>query len=179
MNEEQTFDQRAHLVRGVVLAVDDGAPLQTVDVQTHDGVTRTTIEVVLPWGLVSHAPAGAIAVLGAIGADPADMMALGVVHPGARAGGAAAGTVGLGDGGANRVLIRPGGIVEIAAATSATFTVGNSVLTLNAAGASIVTTAPVSITVGATVFTVGSGGVAITGNLAVDGNITATGTISP
>lgn len=154
MNEEQVNDQRAHIVRGVVLAVDDTGPLQTVDVKTHDGVHRTEIEVLLPWGLISNPPPGAIAVVAAIGADPADMMALGVAHPGARAGGSAGGSIGLADNGGNRVIITPGGQIGIVSATQITLSVGPTTMTITAAG------------------------VAITGNVSVTGNITATGSIT-
>lgn len=137
MSEPEVYDQRGSLVRAVVLATDDATPLQTIVAQPHDGVTVSSVEVVLPWGVVSVAPPGAIAVLAAIGGDPADRMALGVVHPGARAGGAPAGTCGWADAGGNRMLILPGGLVEIVAATSVTVTVGGVSWQITPAGVTI------------------------------------------
>ncbi len=166
MSDELALDARAGMVRGVVLAVNDGAPLQTVDVQTHDGVVRSAVEVVLPWGLVSSAPGGAIALLAAVGGDPADMMALGVAHPGARAGGAAAGTVGLADAGGNRVLVRPGGIAEVVVATRINLVVQGVTLEVTPAGITMTGT-------GATL-SMDATGVTITGTLTVTGPIHGT-----
>jgi phage gp45-like len=125
--EEPVYDARTTLLRGEVTNVNDGTPLQTVDVITHTGVTRAGVEVAQPWGFVSVPPDGAIALLAFVGGDPADAMAIAVTHAGARAGGSAKGTVGISDNGANRVLVKPGGLVEIAAATSVTVTVGGTV----------------------------------------------------
>jgi len=136
-NEHQVYDARGMLVRGEVLAIDDSTPLQTIDVKTHDGVVRAGVEVPQMWGAVSVAPKGAVAVLALIGGDPADAMALSVTHPGARAGGAASGTLGWCDNGGNRMLILPGGAIEIVAATSITLTVGGTSLQITPAGVTI------------------------------------------
>jgi phage gp45-like len=137
MSDEQVYDLRSTLLRGVVKAVNDGGPLQTIDVEIHDGDVRSSVEVAMPYGMVSVPPAGAIVLLGAVGADPADLMAIAVLHPGARAGGATGSTCGWADAGGNRMVILPDGTVEIASATSITLTVGGTVLSITGAGVTI------------------------------------------
>jgi phage gp45-like len=155
-------DVRALTVRGVVLAVNDGTALQTADVQTHDGVVRSELEVATPYGFSSVPPSGANAVLVAIGADPGDMMVLALWHPGARLGGLAPGESALWDAGGNRVAVRQGGTVEVVAATSVRLVVQGTTLEATAAGVTI--TGPVTI----------KGDARITGALTVDGAIHGT-----
>ena len=164
--EDQVYDQRATVVRGTVSAIDDDATLQTVDITTHKGVTRASVEVATPYGFVSVAPPGAIALVAAIGGDPADLMAIAVIHPGARAGKAAPGTVGLVDAGGNRVLILPGGTIEVVAATVANVVVQGTTLQVGPNGVNV-------IVQGATL-AFDAAGVTIPGTLTVGGAIHGT-----
>lgn len=117
MFEEIIMQLRGLLARALILRTRDDGQAQTVDVQTHAGITRQRIEVLQPYGLASAAPPGAMTVVLAIGGDQGDMVALPVAAPAARFGGLAAGEVALYDAAGNRVVLRAGGTVEIHAAT--------------------------------------------------------------
>lgn len=152
MNAEDAASLRGQVVRAVVHSINDGGGSQALTVETHQGVIRTGVEVLQPYGLASKPAAGGLTVLLAIGGDQGDMVAL------PAAGGA---RLGVEDGEAalytdegTRVHLRGGGLVEVAAATS------------------------VEVVVGGTLLRVTASGVQITGNLVVTGNITATGTVS-
>lgn len=152
MNSEDAASLRGQVVRAVVHTVDDSSGNQGLTVETHEGVIRSGVEVLQPYGLASKPAPGGMTVLLAIGGDQGDMVALpatGGTRMRVEDGEAALYT----DEG-TRVHLRGGGLVEVAAATSVTVTVGGTVLTITPSG------------------------VAITGNLAVTGNITATGTVS-
>ncbi|WP_431281667.1 phage baseplate assembly protein domain-containing protein [Humitalea sp. 24SJ18S-53] len=144
---------RGAAVRGAVVAVHDAGGVQTVDVETHDGILRTGIEVLQPFGVAGQAPAGGYVLLIAIGGDQGDMLALPVAHPGARMGGFAAGQAALYDAMGNRVACLNNGVIEIHASVR-----------VRILAPEVEIEAP--------------GGVSIIGDVAVTGNITATGTIS-
>jgi phage baseplate assembly protein V len=162
-SEETVYDLRQVVRLAVVKTVDDGTALQQVDVQPHDSDIRTGVEVMLPWGLVSVPPAGAITVLLAVGGDPAHVVALPPTHPGARPGKAPAGTIGLADAGGNRVLIKPGGVIEVVAATTVQLVVQGNTLTIDENGMRM-----------NGMLSVDPNGVHITGTLTVDGPIHGT-----
>lgn len=140
---------RGLVTRGVVRAVSDGGQAQTVDVETHEGVVRAGVEVLLPYGFASRVPEGpgATVLLLAVGGDPADLVALPVACPSIRFGQQAPGEAVLHDDFGNRVQIRAGGIVEVRGATR------------------------ILLSVGATLLEVTAAGVAITGNLTVTGQV--------
>lgn len=152
MNAEDAALLRSQAVRGVVYGSNDVGGSQTIDAETHEGVTRSAVEVLQPYGLASRPAAGGLVVLIAIGGDPTDLVALPPAG-GARYG-VEEGEVALYTDEASRVHLRGGGLIEVGAATS------------------------VTVTVGGTIFRVTAAGVEIVGNLAVTGNITATGTVS-
>jgi len=138
---------------------DEGA-VQLVDVETHEGVVRTGVEVLAPYGFSSHSPLdGGLVVLLAMGGDQGDAVALPVGNPGARMGGLAPGEAAIHDAAGNRVIIRAGGVIEIQAATR------------------VLIQAP-ELRIEADTVTV-QGQVTVQGNLHVEGDITATGTITP
>jgi len=139
---------RGLVVRAEVRGTGDAGEMQTVEAETHDGILRSGIEVLQPFGVASRPPAaGAIAVLLAVGGDQGDMVALPLACPSARYGDLAAGETVVHDAAGNRLHFRAGGLVEIAASTSLKVTVGGTELLVNASG------------------------VTITGNLVVSGNI--------
>jgi phage baseplate assembly protein V len=154
MTEEIIGDLRGIAVQGVVLAVHDAGQVQTIDVQTHDGVIRTGIEVMQAAGFASKPAAnGALVLLLAVGADPGNMVALPIGSPATRFGNLADGeSVIYGADGA-RVAIRNGGVIEILA------------------GAEVIIKVP-NVTVTATA------GVIITGNVTITGNLTVSGSVS-
>lgn len=152
MNAEDAASLRGQVVRAVVHAVNDAAGNQALTVETHEGVIRTGVEVLQPYGLASKPAPGGVTVLLAIGGDQGDMVALPATG-GARLG-VEDGEAALYTDEGTRVHLRGGGLVEVAAATSVTVTVGGTVLTITPSG------------------------VEITGNLAVTGDISATGIVS-
>lgn len=108
---------RGLVVRGLVGTTKDDGQTQTVDVTTHEGITRSAVEVLQPFGLAAVPPAGAMTVVIAIGGDQGDMMALPLAAPGTRFGNLAAGQVVVYDAAGNRVALLADGTVEIHAAT--------------------------------------------------------------
>ena len=147
MNREDAHATRGLILRGVLHAVSDESETQRLDVETHEGVVRSGVEVLHPYGLVSVPPAGALTVVLAVGGDQGDLVALPAASPSGRMGGLPAGAVGLADDAGNRVLILPDGKIEVQAA------------------------AEVVVTVSGTVFRVVPEGVFITGNLTVSGQV--------
>jgi phage gp45-like len=152
MNAEDAASLRGQVVRAVVHSVDDGTASQQLVVETHEGVIRSAVPVLQPYGLASRPAPGGMTVLLAIGGDQGDMVAL------ASAGGARfgveTGEAALYTDEGTRVHLRAGGLVEVAAATAVEVVVGGVLLRVTPAG------------------------VEITGNLVVDGNISASGTVS-
>lgn len=162
---ELTMEVRGGAMRGLVQAVDDTGPMQTVTVVTHDGMVRSGIEVYQPFGLATNGVAvGSVVQLTAMGADPGDLVAQPLVTPGLRFGNLASGEVVLYDSTGDRVALRNGGIVQILAATQIELAVGAVTITATAAG--------VTVTVGGVSLAVTSAGVAVTGNLIATGSIT-------
>ena len=139
---------RAQILRAIIHRVADGAETQQVDVETHDGLVRAGVEVLQPYGVagVPPAPDGALAVVLAVGGDPGDLVVLPIAAPSARLGGLAPGEVAIYDQRGNRVHIKAGGVIEILAATK------------------VKVVAP-------SVQIVASGGVDITGDLRVSGQV--------
>lgn len=142
---------RSQILRAIVHRVADDAETQLVDVETHDGVVRAGVEVLQPYGLASRPPApdGALAVVLAIGGDPGDLVVLQLGAPSSRLGGLGPGEVALYDQRGNRVHIKADGTIEILAATK------------------VKVVAP-------SVEIVASGGVDITGDLRVSGQVSDT-----
>lgn len=154
MDRETAHALRGQAVRGVVTAVRDGGMMQAVDVETHEGVVRSGVEVLQQYGVTSRAPEGGIVVLLAIGGDEGDQVALPVACPSARMGGLAAGEVALHDAAGNRVHIKGGGVVEIRGAASVLVVVGGTEMELT------------------------PGGVRIKGDVQVEGSIQTTGDVT-
>lgn len=154
MTREDAALLRAQASRAVVHALDDAPAQQRLVVETHEGVLRSEVEVLQPYGLAAAPAPGGMTVVLAIGGDPSDLVALPVAG-GGRLGGLDPGEVALHDDAGNRVHLRAGGTVEVRGATA------------------------IRLQVGGTVLTVTSAGVTLQGNLHVVGNITATGTITP
>lgn len=72
---------------GEVLEIDDTGEAQTITVQTHDGITRSGVEVASIHGHASNPGVGASCLLLAIGGDQAHLVALPLMGIGTRFGG--------------------------------------------------------------------------------------------
>ena len=79
MSEQLIFDLRSIIVEGIVLAINDAGIVQTVDVQTHDGVVRSGIEVWQPAGFSGTPEETGRVLLFAVGGDAANLRALPVM----------------------------------------------------------------------------------------------------
>lgn len=157
---ELAFDARAHLVKGIVLSVDDTGDVQTVTVRTHDGFIRSDIPINMPFGFASMPSLdGATVLLMAVGGDPANYEALPIGNPTRRFGGQGAGETAMYGHDGSRVQIKAGGAVEIWGATS---------VTINTPNATITATGTVTVNALNTV---------VNGHLQVNGGIDATGHI--
>lgn len=103
---------------GLVTAVDDTGPAQTLTVHCADGVVRDQVEVMQWFGFASMPPTeGAICMVFAVGGDPANLRALPVACPSARMGNLAAGDSAVYAQDGTRVHVKTGGDVEIWAKT--------------------------------------------------------------
>jgi phage baseplate assembly protein V len=163
---EQAFDARAHLVKGIVLSVDDSGDVQTVTVKTHDGFIRSDIPIAMPFGFASMPSLdGATVLLMAVGGDPANYEALPIGNPSRRFGNQAAGETAMYGHDGSRVQIKAGGAVEVWGAKS---------VTIHTPTVAIVATGTVTVTAAHIVL---NGPVDIGGPLNVAGAINATGTI--
>jgi phage baseplate assembly protein V len=176
---EDAFDARAMLRKGVVQSIDDTGEVQTVTVQTSTGATYSGIEVIQLFGSANLPPTdGAIAYLFCVAGDPANMVAL-LANPSARFGGLAPGEQVMYGADGSRVAIRQGGTIEILGGNQVTIAAPDANIT---ATGTVTVAAPSVIINGVTVTASGiTLGVATTidGNLTVNGNIHATGIITP
>lgn len=82
---------RGSIVYGDVLSIDDTGEVQTITVQTHDGVTRSGVEVASIHGHGSNPGVGATCILLAIGGDQGHLIALPLMGNGSRWGSLPAG----------------------------------------------------------------------------------------
>ncbi|SIQ23743.1 Mu-like prophage protein gp45 [Rhizobium sp. RU35A] len=136
MSGKEIYDQIRSLVRRVVVrSVDDGGEMQKATVEVADGILREGVEVWQPFGLLGNPPAdGAIGLALSIGGDEGDMVLLPLGNPSARVGGAPEGAVGIANAFGDRVLVLPGGGIEVKAASSISLAVGGCSLTIDADG---------------------------------------------
>lgn len=138
---------RGQVARAVVRRVDDTGNTQVADVQTHDGVLRGSVEVYQPAGFASAPPAaGGLALVLAVGGDQGDMVVLPVSAPSSRMGALAPGEAAIYAPDGTRVHVKANGEVHVHAR------------------AKVFVQAPV-------VQIVAAGGVEITGDLRVSGQV--------
>ena len=166
---DHIFDDRAGIQLGTVQSINDSGQAQTATVQTTAGGVYADVEVIQSYGAAGVPPAdGCLALLLAIGGDPANLRAI-LFHPSFRFGGQASGEFTLYGPGGARIAFRAGGGVEVKSATQVTITAPN--VSIDATGTLSVTAAAMLI--------IGGGGTAlqIQGDLEVQGVITTTGSI--
>ncbi len=179
MHHEAVFDTRSAVVEGVIVAIDDTGQAQTVDVQTHDGIVRSGIEVKQVFGLASRAPqAGGTVLLLAVGGDVGHYVALPLLNPSTRFGNLAEGDGGVlyaPDG--SRVAVMHGGVVQMLG--MAQVEVASPGVSISAPNG-VTITGPTSITGSVTIngaLSV-SGPLSVTGQVSVQGNVTVSGTVT-
>jgi phage gp45-like len=109
------FDARAMIQLAEVQSINDTGQAQTATVTTSSGATYADVEVVQMYGSASVVPAdGAVAMLFAVGGDPANLRAI-VYNPSVRMGKLAEGEQAIFTPDGTRVHAAAGGIVNIVA----------------------------------------------------------------
>jgi phage baseplate assembly protein V len=163
-------------VRAKPLTIDDAGESQTASVRTHNGTTRSDVEILQPFGVSSMPPAGSLMVVLAVGGDQGDLVGLPVGAPGARMGGLAPGESVLYGAAGQRVLCKADGSVNVLSATAVKIK-GQDVTieadSLTGKATAITLDGPVTIKGNLTV----EGSASIGGSLTVGGSITAGGPI--
>lgn len=124
MDRETAHALRSIVLRGVVLGSADEAETQTAQVKIAEGVERSEVEVVQPFGIASRAPKGGAAVLLAVGGDTGDLVLLPVASPGFRLGGLDEGEAALYGLKGDRVHVKADGSIELRASTRVLVKVG-------------------------------------------------------
>lgn len=162
MSHEQAFDARSMLREATVIAINDAAAVQTVDVLTDEGAVYAGVVVIQAWGHASSPPLkGLKALLLGVGGDAANLRAL-LYSTGRRMGALARGeSVSYGNNGA-RVAILQGGTVQVQAGTVVDIVAPNVTITASA-GATL--NGPIAI----------NGSLTANGAVQVNGNVTITG----
>ncbi|WP_122050351.1 phage baseplate assembly protein [Asaia bogorensis] len=119
---------RSLFSRGVIADIDDTGGDQTVTLDTHYGVTRSSVPVHHPFGLAAHAPHdGAVTHVVANGSDPADLVALPPANPSvARMGNLAEGEVCLYDSMGQKLYFQGGKIVRVDCASELQVRIGGT-----------------------------------------------------
>lgn len=113
--DNETASALRSLVRLVRMKnTDDGGETQTVSIELADGHWRDKVEVMQPYGFASHVPDdGALGLAFQIAGDDANMVVLPVGNPSARMGQLAANEVGLYNADGDKMVLKPGGTLDI------------------------------------------------------------------
>lgn len=159
---QDVFDARAMIQAGLVQSIDDTGQVQTVTVETSSGAIYANVEVIQMWGMSGHAPVdGALALLMAIGGDPANFRAI-LFNPSYRFGGQDQGEMTIFAPDGTRVSCRAGGIIEIKA--------GNQI---NAAAprVAVTGTAEITLTAPSVIIDAASGATITTPLLTINGEV--------
>lgn len=135
MSEEIYAKLRGMVRRVTVKNIKDDGQMQTASVEVADGIWRDDIEIMQPYGFSSLADDdGALGLVLAVGGDEGDLVLLPLANPSQRMGGLNKGDVGISNKHGDKVVVRAGGGIEVAAAASISLKVGGVSLTIDAAG---------------------------------------------
>ncbi|MFC3074697.1 phage baseplate assembly protein [Shinella pollutisoli] len=134
--DKETADALRGIARRVTIKkINDDGEMQTASVEVADGIVREDVEVLQAFGQVSHAPEdGGLAIALSLGGDQGDMVILPIGNPSTRTGKTDPGTVGIANAKGDRVVVLPGGGIEVVAAGSITFKAGGCTLTMSGGG---------------------------------------------
>lgn len=135
----EIFNKMRGMIRRVTVKdINDGGQMQTASAEVAEGVFRSDLEIMQPYGLISVPDDdGAVGVALAIGGDEGDMVLLPLGNPSQRMGGLSKGDVGLSNKFGDRMIIKASGGIDVQAANSITFKVGGVTMTLDASGLSV------------------------------------------
>ncbi|NIX75381.1 phage baseplate assembly protein [Microvirga terricola] len=110
--------ETAHQIRGIVArayvhAVNDNEESQTANVTVYQGVDRSDVEILQPFGFASRAPAGSLMVVFAVGGDQGDLVGFAPGAPFARLGKLEDGETAIYTLDGSRVHVKKDGSIEI------------------------------------------------------------------
>lgn len=130
--DKETADITRGIARRTTLKnINDDGEMQTASVEVGDGIFRDNVEVLQPFGSISHSDDdGALGIVLALGGDQGDLVILPIGNPSKRTGKTPKGTVGNANANGDQVVIYPDGRVVIKGATSITAGVGACTLTI-------------------------------------------------
>ncbi len=135
MSQEIFAKLRGMVRRVTVKNIKDDGQMQTASVEVADGIWRDDIEIMQPYGFSSLADDdGALGLALAVGGDEGDMILLPLGNPSQRMGGLNKGDVGISNKHGDKIVVRAGGGIEIAAAGSISLKVGGVSVTVSADG---------------------------------------------
>lgn len=131
--------ETAHLIRGLaaraqVTAANDDGQTQTVNAKIYEGVERSDIEVVQPFGFSSRAPTGGLGIVVAIGGDQGDLVMFPVSDPASRLGGLEDGETVLYNSRGDRVHLKEDGTIEITSGKETKIKVGDMTIEVDGQG---------------------------------------------
>ncbi len=135
MDKETADVMRGIARRSTLKNINDDGQMQTASVEVGDGIYRNDVEVLQPFGSISHSDEdGSLGIVLALGGDQGDLVILPIGNPSKRTGKTPKGTVGHANASGDQVVIYPDGRVVIKGATSIVAGVGGCTLTISAAG---------------------------------------------
>jgi len=110
--------ETAHQIRGIVsrayvTASNDNGENQTADVTIYQGVDRSEVEILQPFGFASHAPKGSLMIVFAVGGDQGDLVGFAPGAPFARLGKLEEGEAAIYTLDGSRVHVKKDGSIEI------------------------------------------------------------------
>ncbi len=139
MTAKETADtMRGMARRAVAKNINDGGQMQTASFEVAPGVWRENIEIAQPYGFAGHVDEdGSEFLLIAVGGDQGDLIALPLGNPSQRMGNLPAKQIGLYNNGGDKIMLTPGGTIEIAAGTALNVKVGGVTFNISAEGVDI------------------------------------------
>lgn len=108
--------------------INDDGETMTASVEVAEGIWRHNVEVIQPYGLSSHVPEdGAVGIVMALGGDESDMVIMPIANPSTRMGGMKPNEVGLYNADGDKLVLTPGGSLDIATGATVNITTDTGV----------------------------------------------------
>jgi len=128
MDRETAHALRSLVMRAVAKSSADDGETQLAELTLAEGVERSEVEVLQPFGFASRAPAGGAAVVLAVGGDTGDLVLLPIASPGSRLGGLGEGDAAIYGLNGDRIVVKADGSIEIRASVRVLVKVGEMVI---------------------------------------------------
>lgn len=120
MDRETAHQLRGIVSRGVMRASNDGGEVQTAEVSVWQGVVRTGVEVMQPFGFASVAPPGGTVILLSVDGDQGNPVAIPVGSPAFRLGNLSVGDTAMYGLDGSRMVVSADGRITVTATQSVT-----------------------------------------------------------